>query len=78
MVWPWSCLPGTRLAGQRARITNQIRAFMLERGIAVRQGSIPTVRGQPAMHAPRDQTEAGSLRHNHGTIEANVTTWCVI
>jgi hypothetical protein len=29
---------------------------MLERGIAVRQGSIPTVREQPAMHAPGDQT----------------------
>jgi len=47
----WSgrgALPATGFVGQRARIINQIRGFMLERGIAVRQASIPTVREQCA------------------------------
>src|SRR5258705_8688016 len=52
-----------RLVSQRTGIINQIRAFMLERGIAVRQGigflrtELPTIRSE------EHTSELQSLRH---------------
>jgi transposase len=37
----------SRLVGQRTGVTNQIRGFLMERGIIVRQGVVPLRRALP-------------------------------
>src|ERR671920_2231812 len=44
----------SRLVGQRTAVINQIRGFLLEHGIAVRQGAARLRQGLPPVLAPRD------------------------
>jgi transposase len=41
----------SRLVGQRTGTINQIRGFLIERGITVRQGLVPLRRALPEIHA---------------------------
>ena len=55
-----------RLVCQRTSVTNQIRAFLLERGIAVRQGLRALRTAMPNVHdgqavAPHDSNDRGPL-----------------
>lgn len=61
-----------RLVSQRTGIINQIRAFMLERGIAVRQGIRFLRAGLPDILAQRDDALSPRMRR---TIEDLATDW---
>src|ERR1700755_323933 len=52
-----------RLGAQRTAVVNQIRAFLLERGIAVRQGRQFLRAGLPTILASRSDVLSGRMQH---------------
>jgi transposase len=64
-----------RMVGQRTGIINQIRAFLLERGIAVRQ-SLRSLRGAlPSILATRDDVLAPACRASSKTWQETGAGW---
>jgi transposase len=64
-----------RMVGQRTGIINQIRAFLLERGIAVRQ-SLRSLRGAlPSILATRDDVLAPACRASSKTWQETGPGW---
>jgi transposase len=64
-----------RLVSQRTGIINQIRAFLLERGIAVRQGQrslraeLPRILATPPdMLSPRSRLGGGAFRRRNANV----------
>ncbi len=62
-----------RLVGQRTGVINQIRAFLLERGIAVRQACPASGRSSRARWWPRSARE---MRSRRGATSALGSGWC--
>ena len=61
-----------RLVSQRTGVINQIRAFLLERGIAVRQGRQFLRAGLPTILATRSDVLSGRMQH---VIEGLAEDW---